>query len=72
MVDGVAGSGQLVDITQVSESNLNLTIGLRKIARFDYQVKKGRFYTGAENEISDYATVSNAPGLEYLLDYVKI
>jgi len=69
MVNGIAGSGQLVDITQVSESNLNLTIGLRKIARFDYQVKKGRFYTGAENEISDYATVSNAPGLEYLLEY---
>ena len=27
------------------------------------------FYTGAENAISDYATVSNAPGLEYLLEY---
>jgi hypothetical protein len=69
MVDGVAGSGQLVEITQVSEPNFNLTVGLRKIARFDYQVKKGRFYTGTENEISDYATVSNAPGLEYLLEY---
>jgi hypothetical protein len=69
MVDGVAGSGQLVEITQISEPNFNLTVGLRKIARFDYQVKQGRFYTGAENSISDYATVSNAPGLEYLLEY---
>jgi len=69
IVDGVAGSGQLVEVTQVSEPNFNLTIGLRKIARFDYQVKQGMFYTGAENAISDYATVSNAPGLEYLLEY---
>ena len=72
IVDGVAGSGQLVEITQVSEPNYNLTIGLRKIARFDYQVKKGNFYTGSENESSDYATISNAPGLEYLFEYSSI
>lgn len=72
LVNGVAGSGQLVEITQVSEPNYNLSVGLRKIARFDYQVKRGRFYTGAENEVSDYATVSNAPGLEYLLEYSSI
>jgi hypothetical protein len=69
IVDGVAGSGQLVEITQVSEPNFNLTVGLRKIARFDYQVKRGNFYTGSENEGSDYATISNAPGLEYLFEY---
>ena len=69
IVDGVAGSGQLVEVTQVSEPNFNLTVGLRKIARFDYQVKRGNFYTGSENESSDYATISNAPGLEYLLEY---
>jgi len=72
LVNGVAGSGQLVEITQISEPNYNLSVGLRKIARFDYQVKRGRFYTGAENEVSDYATVSNAPGLEYLLEYSSI
>ena len=72
IVDGVAGSGQLVEITQVSDPNYNLTIGLRKIARFDYQVKMGNFYTGSENEGSDYATISNAPGLEYLFEYSSI
>jgi len=72
IVDGVAGSGQLVEVTQVSKPNYNLTIGLRKIARFDYQVKQGNFYTGSENEGSDYATISNAPGLEYLLEYSSI
>ena len=72
LVNGVAGSGQLVETTQISEPNYNLSVGLRKIARFDYQVKRGRFYTGAENEVSDYATISNAPGLEYLLEYSSI
>lgn len=72
IVDGVAGSGQLVEVTQVSEPNLNLTIGLRKIARFDYQVKRGNFYTGSENEGSDYATISNAPGLEYLFEFSSV
>ena len=72
IVDGVAGSGQLVEITQVSEPNYNITVGLRKIARFDYQVKKGNFYTGSEDESSDYATISNAPGLEYLFKYSSI
>ena len=72
LVNGVAGSGQLVETTQISEPNRNLSVGLRKIARFDYQVKQGRFYTGKENEISDYATISNAPGLEYLFEYSSV
>ena len=71
-VDGVAGSGQLVEVTEQIESNYIFSIGLRKIARFDYQVKKGRFYDGSENEISDYATISNAPGLEYLFEYSAV
>ena len=72
MVDGVAGSGYLVETTEVNAPNYNITVGLRKIARFDYQVKKGNFYTGSEDESSDYATVSNAPGLEYLFRYSSI
>jgi len=65
-------NGTLMETTQVSAANLNITIGLRKIARFDYQVKGGNFYTGGEDESSDYATISNAPGLEYLFEYSSI
>ena len=36
------------------------------------QVKKGSFYDGSLNEISDYATISNAPGLEYLFEYSAV
>ena len=71
-VDGTAGSGQLVEITDQAEFNYVLSVGLRKIARFDYQVKKGKFYDGSENEITDYATISNAPGLEYLFEYSAV
>ena len=71
-VDGVAGSGQLIEVTEQIESNYVFSIGLRKVARFDYQVKKGRFYDGSENEVSDYATISNAPGLEYLFEYSAV
>ena len=71
-VNGTAGSGQLVETTDQAEFNYIVSIGLRKIARFDYQVKKGKFYDGSENEITDYATISNAPGLEYLFEYSAV
>ena len=71
-VNGTAGSGQLVETTDQAEFNYALTIGLRKIARFDYQVKKGKFYDGSENEVSDNATISNAPGIEYLFEYSAV
>ena len=65
-------NGNLIETTQINEPNYNFTLGFRKIARFDYQVKGGRFFDGGENEMSDYATISNAPGLEYLLEYSSI
>ncbi len=71
-VNGTAGSGQLVEITDQADFNYTLSVGLRKIARFDYQVKKGKFYDGSENEITDYAVISNAPGLEYLFEYSTV
>ena len=61
--------GNLVETTQINDPNLIITFGLRKIARFDYQRKQNNFYTGNEHQASDYATISNAPGLEYLFQY---
>jgi hypothetical protein len=61
--------GELVETTQINDPNIVITLGLRKIARFDYQRKQNNFYTGNEHEASDYATISNAPGLEYLFQY---
>tara|TARA_R110002050_G_scaffold123490_1_gene242286 strand:+ start:78 stop:1136 length:1059 start_codon:yes stop_codon:yes gene_type:complete len=61
--------GELVELTPQYAPNVILTLGIRKIARFDYQIKQNNFYTGNEHQATDYATISNAPGLEYLFQY---
>ena len=49
------------------DDNYSLTLGLRKIARFDYQ-KKQKFYDGTEEELSDNAFIGSVPRWEYLLN----
>ena len=51
----------------------NLTIGLRKIARFGYENKAQTFYDGTESNYSDAATVGKVRGVEYLfeIDYKR-
>ena len=46
----------------------NLTVGLRKIARFGYENKAQTFYDGTESNYSDAATVGKVRGLEYLIE----
>ena len=46
----------------------NLTVGLRKIARFGYENKAQTFYDGTESNYSDAATVGRVRGLEYLIE----
>ena len=50
------GAGTFEETTQEIESSYNLTIGVRKLARFKYQVKKANFYDGSEDELSEKAT----------------
>tara|TARA_R110002012_G_scaffold218587_3_gene389942 strand:+ start:6658 stop:7674 length:1017 start_codon:yes stop_codon:yes gene_type:complete len=57
------------DVTQINEYDYNLTIGIRKIARFDYEYKVKTWYYGTERTVSDNVTVGNANGWEYLLNY---
>jgi hypothetical protein len=57
------------DVTQINPYDYNLTLGLRKIARFDYEYKVKTFYTGTEDNVADNVTIGNANGWEYLLNY---
>ena len=57
------------DVTWVSPYDYNLTLGLRKIARFDYETKRQTWYTGTENNTADNVTIGNANGWEYLFNY---
>ena len=51
----------------------NLTLGIRKIARFGYENKANTFYDGTESNYSDGATISKRDGVEFLLhvDYKR-
>ena len=57
------------DVTEVNEYDYNLTIGIRKIARFDYEYKVKTWYYGTEKGVADNVTIGNALGWEYLLNY---
>ena len=51
----------------------NLTMGIRKIARFGYENRASTFYDGTENSWSDGANVGKRNGLEFLteVDYKR-
>ena len=57
------------DVTEITPYDYNLTIGLRKIARMDYEYKVKTWYYGTEDGVSDNVTIGNAIGWEYLLNY---
>ena len=57
------------EVTQVNPYDYNLTIGLRKIARFDYEYKVKTWYYGTEKAVADNVTIGNSVGWEYLFNY---
>jgi hypothetical protein len=46
----------------------NLSLGIRKIARFGYENRAQTFYDGTENSWSDGANVGKVSGLEFLFE----
>jgi hypothetical protein len=46
----------------------NVTLGVRKIARFGYENKANTFYDGTESNYSDAATIGKIKGLEFLFE----
>ena len=64
--------GTFEETTEEIEGSYNLSIGIRKLARFKYQAKKGNFYDGSEKELSDIATIGAVSGWEYLFKWSKI
>ena len=57
------------DVTLINPFDYNLTIGLRKIARMDYEYKVKTWYYGTEDNVADNVTIGNALGWEYLFNY---
>ena len=46
----------------------NVTLGIRKIARFGYENKANTFYDGTETSYGDAATVGKVSGFEFLFE----
>ena len=65
-------NGTFVETTKENELAYNLSIGVRKLARFKYQSKGKNFYDGSEKNLSDVATIGNVSGWEYLVKYSTI
>lgn len=57
------------DVTQLNKFDYNFTLGLRKVARYDYQYKVKTWYYGDEKDVSDKVAIGNAKGWEYLANY---
>jgi len=65
-------NGTFVETTKENELGYNVSIGVRKLARFKYQAKGKKFYDGSEKELSDVATIGAVSGWEYLVKYSSI
>ena len=65
-------AGTFEETTEIIESSYNLTIGVRKLARFKYQVKKSNFYDGSEDVLSEKALLGAVSGWEYQAKYSEI
>ena len=63
--------GTFEETTEEIEGSYNLSIGVRKLARFKYQSKKANFYDGSEKNLSDVATIGAVSGWEYLFKFSK-
>ena len=57
------------ETTQINPYDYNFTIGIRKIARFDYEQKLTTWYYGTEQTVGDNTTIGNNIGWEYLFNY---
>lgn len=66
----VTQSGELRDVTIENPFDFTTTIGIRKVARYDYENRQNRFYDGqTEATTALSATVGAVKGWEYLAQY---
>ena len=62
--------GEIKDITIENPYDYTTTIGIRRVARYDYENRRNRFYDGqTESTISLNATVGSVKGFEYLAQF---
>ncbi len=61
-------TGQLVSGVEQTPFDYSINLGIRKIARFQYENRASTFYNGTENTYSDAANVGKIKGFEFLFE----
>lgn len=61
-------TGALVQGVVKTPFDYNMSIGIRKIARFQYENRENVFYNGTEDSYSDNATLGRIKGFEFLFE----
>ena len=61
----------VVDGTVYHDFDYRYGFGIRKLARYDYEVKGKQYYDGTENNVGLSATNSPVKGLEYVFHWEK-
>ena len=69
--DNLYAIPQVVNETVYHPFDYRYGIGIRKLARFDYEVKGANFYNGTENNMALSAPSAAIKGFEYLINYEK-
>tara|TARA_R100001594_G_scaffold100633_1_gene135264 strand:+ start:8537 stop:9574 length:1038 start_codon:yes stop_codon:yes gene_type:complete len=67
--DYIAVNKGYEETTQINPYDINFTVGIRRIAFFDFEQKKTTWYTGSETSVADNTTISFYNGWEYLANY---
>ena len=63
-------SSNIQEITREYPFNYTISIGLRKIARFDYEQRQNNFYDGqTESTVAASSNIGAVNGLEYIAQY---
>ena len=65
----VDADNAVIDVTPERKANYSYGLGIRKVARFDYERKPGVFYDGKEQQQGFYTTVGAVSGWEYKFEY---
>lgn len=69
--DNLYAIPEVVDEAEYHPFDYRYGIGIRKLARFDYEIKENNFYNGTENNVALSAPTAAVKGLEYLLHWEK-
>ena len=61
-------TGQLVSGVESTPFDYSINLGIRKIARFQYENRANVFYNGTEESFSDQANIGRIKGFEFLFE----